>query len=435
MVLGALACAAALGRPAAADEPKSPLEERVERLEADNAALRALLEQPKPVAHLSLEDVRLRFSGYLDLGFFATQGDGVAYVRDPGKLASPGTGGTPWVFRGDPWSNPINAQGDSADLGLDRTNLPRYDPIASGGHPSFLVNRANLGLKLTVGEHVFSEIGLNFEPRQGRLGSPGDLFEVDLAYLEWIPSRQLDLHVFAGKVESTFGIEYRSRHAPDRPGVTPSLIARYTTGTPTGLKVRGSVGDGRFVYNVAVTNGSTATERFGHFFDEIDHNDAKTLSGRLALVLGGDTVKVELGASGAYGAQDLQSKSGVHQWQVGGDLRVEAGDLVFRGEYLHAHADGGGSEVAPSLHADGFYAEALYQVIPELALLARADLRNARLFADPNLYLTNTLRATGGLRLDLSFHLVAKLEYLHVVELDGPEIPDDVFTSSLVVRF
>jgi len=38
-------------------------------------------------------------------------------------------------------------------------------------------------------------------------------------------------------------------------------------------------------------------------------------------------------------------------------------------------------------------------------------------------------------RFDISWNLIAKLEYLHLVEVTGPEIPDDVFTSSIIFRF
>ena len=41
------------------------------------------------------------------------------------------------------------------------------------------------------------ETSLNFEPRQGRLGSSGDQFDLDLAYLEWVPFKTADVHVFA----------------------------------------------------------------------------------------------------------------------------------------------------------------------------------------------------------------------------------------------
>jgi hypothetical protein len=386
--------------------------------------------------HLTLMDgVRLRLTGYVDAGFFATQGDGTAYVRDAGKLLHPEYQGVvPWVFLGDPWGNPINSEGDSADLGLDRTNVPRFDPIQSGGHPSFIVNMVNLGLAASVGESLFFETSIGFEPRQGQLGSSGDQFDVDLAYLEWVPFKAFDLHVFAGKFESTFGIEYRTRKAPDRFGVTPSLISRYTVGTMTGVKVRASVFDQRLTMNVAVTNGGSFTEKFAHFFNEIDMNGGKTLSGRVSLLLP-LPVTAEIGASGEIGAQDEQRSNSTIQWLAGADARVTFGDLTFKGEILRGHADGGGIDEAARLHVTGWYGEVQYQLLPWLGLLGRVDRRKADLLAFPNLYLTDLLRITGGLRFDLSWNVIAKVEYLRLVEVTGPEIPDDVFTSSIVFRF
>jgi hypothetical protein len=343
-------------------------------------------------------------------------------------------GVVPWVFMGDPWGNPVNAQNDSADLGLDRTNIARFDPIQSHGKPSFLVNMMNLGMAASVGSELFFESSFDFQPRQGNLGSSGDQFDVDLAYLEWVPFKALDLHVFAGKFESTFGIEYRNRKAPDRFGITPSLIGRYTTGTLTGLKLRGSFFDQRLTINVGLSNGGTFTEQFAHFFNEIDANGGKTVSGRVSFLLP-LPVTAELGVSGEAGAQDGQPSDAAVQWLLGADLRVAAGDFTFKGEILRGHADGGGVSQAPRIHVTGWYAEGDWQVLPWMGVLARVDRRKADLLAFPNLYLTDLLRVTGGLHFDISWNLAARLEYLHLIEVSGPELADDVFTSSLTFRF
>lgn len=400
------------------------------------APLRAEEQSSPSVTHFTLLDnVRLRLTGYVDMGFFATQGDGTAYVRDAGKALHPEFAGVvPWVFLGDPWGNPINAQGDSADLGLDRTNIARQDPIQSRGHPSFIVNLVNLGTVVSVGNDLLFETSLGFEPRQGQLGATGDRLDIDLAYVEWIPLRAIDLHLYVGKFESTVGIEYRNRKAPDRFGVTPSLIARYTTGNPTGIKARAGFFENRFVVAVGLTNGGMFTEKFAHFFNETDMNSGKSASGRVSLALP-LPIAVEVGASGAVGAQDGQSSDAKVQWTAGADLRVAAGDFVFKGEFLRGHADGGGIDQSARLHVTGWYGEGTWQILPWLGVLARLDRRKADLLAFPNLYLTDLLRSTTALRFDITYNMIAKLEYLHIIEVTGPSLPDDVFTSSFILKF
>src|SRR5439155_230278 len=162
------------------------------------------------------------------------------------------------------------------------------------GHSSFLVNLVNLGLVASVGERLLFEVSLNFEPRQGNLGSPGDLVDVDLAYLQWRPWQEIDLSFYLGKLESTFGIEYRRRKAPD--------------------------------------------------------------------------------------------------------LRFELRDFVLRAEYLESHADGGGVLEVPWLRAQGAYVELAYQFLSWLGGYARADWRKARLYVDPNLYVSNVERLSAALR-------------------------------------
>ncbi len=431
-----LALAATGGSLAGADEPpEPPPPPGGEGGPAPSPSPAEPANPPPSASSLSVfGGVRLRFTGYLDIGFFDAAGDGVAYVRDVGKKLHPEETDVPWVFLGDPWSNPVNSQGDSADLGRDRTTIPRFDPIASGGKPSFLVNMVNLGMVGGAGEKLLFEFSVDFEPRSGTLGSSGDQIDIDLAYLEWMPWKSRDIHVFAGKFESTFGIEYRRRKAPDRPGITPSLIARYTTGTPTGLKLRGSLLHQKVTYNLGLTNGTVTTEKFAHFFDELDTNAGKTVSGRISFQLP-LPFTLEVGASGLSGAQDLQPSARDRYNQYGVDLQLVAHDLTVRAELLRATADGGGVTRAPSLNARGGFVEAFYQLWPWAEVLGRADFRKARLLTYPNLYLSDTARATVGARFDISPNAIGKVEYLHIMERTGPELDDDVATVSFVFKF
>jgi hypothetical protein len=212
------------------------------------------------------------------------------------------------------------------------------------------------------------------------------------------------------------------------------MIQRYTSGNPTGLKVRGSTWKRRLTVNVALTNGSVATESFAHFFDEIDTNGGKTVSGRVSLTLPLKPT-LELGASGLYGAQDLRVDDTDPYRQFGFDALFRTGGLTVRAEWLKALANRSHTPAVPGLDVKGGYGEGSYQALPWLGVYLRGDFRKASLRADTNLYLTDTVRGTAGLRLDPTPNIIAKVEYLRIKERHGPDLDDDVFTSSLIFRF
>ena len=83
---------------------------------------------------------------------------------------------------------------------------------------------------------------INFVPRTGNDFSLGDAFDVDIAQVEWLPTESQRTSIFVGKMDPVFGIEYRDRKSDRRFGITPSLIARYTTGTALGIKMRTKLG-------------------------------------------------------------------------------------------------------------------------------------------------------------------------------------------------
>ena len=362
-----------------------------------------------------MDNVLVVLNGYVDIGFFDAAGDGVAYDRDAGLRLNDRP--APWMYHGDPWANAVNSQGDSADLGLDRTNVDRTDRVASAGQPTFLVNTWHPGIALFAGRKLQVRGELDIEPRRGDLGDVADSVSLDFAHLDWRPFDRNDLHVYVGQVESTFGIEYRDRHAPDRFGITPSAIARYTTGTPVGIKVRGSVR--RIVwYSAAVTSGSTVNQRFGHFFDE------QTGSARVAARAEG-SARVELGISGSAGL--LGSR------QVGIDLQIDGAGLEVRTEALITDLTDGQGDW---LRARGGYIEVAYHAFNWAGPLVRVDRRDAELVTGPNYYDSDTLRWTTGFRFDMTYNAIAKVEYVYIDELgQGAEIDDNVFTTSLVFRY
>ncbi|HVV53539.1 MAG TPA: hypothetical protein VHO06_28035, partial [Polyangia bacterium] len=291
---------------------------------------------------------------------------------------------------------------------------------------------------------------LDFTPRTGSNFSLGDVFDADIAQLEWMPTRSQRTSIFVGKFDSVLGIEYRDRKSTQRFGVTPSLIARYTTGTPLGLKVRSKFGDDdRLVIAAAVTNGSSSIEAF-HFYDEIDSNSGKTVSGRVSVRP--FPLDLEVGLSGSWGPQDHAVDDTDAMWFVGADLLAHLGRLDVKAQWLKGGAPGAAAGVAYdpnhtpyglALH-EGGYLELDWMVLPYLGLLARGDVRDAdvwlgnasSLAGASRLYITREWRATGGVRVVVNEHIVAKAEYLHNGEYGGiPQIPNDVFTSSLVLSY
>ncbi|HXI58576.1 MAG TPA: outer membrane beta-barrel protein [Polyangia bacterium] len=395
---------------------------------------------------------RVTVGGYVDFGFFAAQGNGSGIIRDDGNALFPQYKGQyGWVFLGDLLAPTVNSRGEAADLG-DAAGVQRFDGIHSGGAPGFIVNEVNLLLTSSLGEGLLATGSVNFVPRTGSNFSLGDFLDVDVAQLEWMPTRSQKTSIFVGKFDSVLGIEYRERKASQRFGITPSLIARYTTGTALGLKVRSKWGpDDLVVLAAAVTNGSNTTEQF-HFYNEIDTNAAKTASGRLSLhpPL---PLDVELGVSGSYGAQDRAPDSKGAMWFWGVDLQAHILTVDVKAMYLRGAAPGskmGGSADVDlyglKLH-NGGYAEVDWMITPLFGLMGRGELRDAMVWqGDPatavqgaaqganRLYLTKSWRATGGVRVAFSDRIILKAEYLRNGEYGGiPQIKNDVVTTSLVL--
>jgi hypothetical protein len=387
---------------------------------------------------------RVTVGGYIDLGFFATTGNGSGIIRDQGNVIFPQYAGQyGWVFLGDLLATAVNTRGEVADLGDPTGAPPRFDSIHNGGAPSFIANEVNLTLTSGLGETALATASVNFVPRSGSNFSLGDFLDVDIAQLEWMPTKDQRTSIFVGKFDSVLGIEYRERKSNQRFGITPSLIARYTTGTALGVKVRSKFGpDDLFVIAGAATNGSFTTEQF-HFYEELSQHAAKTLSGRASLhpPL---PVDVELGVSGSWGTQDRSPLNTGAMWFWGVDLALHLLDTVdVKAQYLRGGAPGEPQYDVYGLQLhNGGYAEIDWMITPLFGVLGRAELRDAFVWlGDPSspsganrAYVTKNWRGVGGVRIAFSDRIVLKAEYLHNGEYGRiPQIKDDVFTSSLVL--
>src|SRR4029079_1693030 len=236
--------------------------------------LAAIQQAPKP-------QFPIKVSGYGDIGLFATQGDGTGFRRHVCHEMFPSHADFGWVFYGDLLATQINSRGDVAALG-EAPGVARFDSVHSDGKLTFLVNELNLTVSAGLGPSALFTSSVNFTPRSGSNFSLGDSFDVDLAQLDRTPTPAGKTSIFVGKVDSVLGHEYKTRKSPQRFGITPSLVARYTTGTAVGVKARTLLAGDHIVVAAAVTNGSFGTEQF-HFFQETDSNNFKTLSGRAAL--------------------------------------------------------------------------------------------------------------------------------------------------------
>lgn len=433
------------------DEPEEP-EEPATDVSSPEAAAEEPYEEEVPLVPVgepigAATTLPVRISGYVDFGFFFATGTGAGHRQDLNHQNWPQHRGIGWVFWGDPLSTAINSRGDPASTGDEagRSRAIVDDFIGAGGNSSFLVNEVNLELMSAPHRDVWLLTSIDFLPRGRNISRPdefflGDHIDVDLAFLNWTAFATMDhvLDVQVGKFDSVMGIEYRIQESPDRFGVTPSLIFRYTGGNPLGLKARGRFLQDHVNVAVALTNGSHFRKNFP-FFDEINTNPLPTGAGRIGFRYDG-FVTAELGFSGLVGAQDQQPDPTTLQWQAGADLNVLWEDLELRAEYQQGAAMGAESRGTPCLGAPcldfrGAYGELSYRLFNWFGAMARLGWREAQHRDSGDfLYLVNIMRATVGARFEINRHLILKLEYLHNRELaELPQIDNDVFTSSLVI--
>jgi len=228
-VLAAVALVAATGIPVRASAQSAP-DEGDENDDAsagivlDNAAFVARLAQSEALVRNSQPTVQV--GGYVDLGFFVPQGNGSGYIEDFGHAYFPQYDpvlypltGFGWVFLGDILAPAVNSRGEPADLG-DPAGVDRQDLIDSNGAPSFIVNEVNLTLNGALASTVLGTASVNFMPRTGSDFRLGDAFDVDLAQLEWLVGAERRTSIFIGKFNSVIGIEYQTRKANQKFGIT-----------------------------------------------------------------------------------------------------------------------------------------------------------------------------------------------------------------------
>jgi hypothetical protein len=253
--------------------------------------------------------------------------------------------------------------------------------------------------------------------------------------------------LFAGKFDSVFGIEYLENEANLRTGITPSLLARYTTGQSLGVKAfyRLQIPAlwAAVSVNLAATNGGTMVESLQPQSASLTGKPVG--SGRLGLEFNLPRVEIKLGASAFYGPRNDQHDDSVRQRAFGADARLIVGWLSLSGEWITVDQWPGAADkdnglgvqtLVSGFHADGYYGTAALSLPVELGPLKKITPygRYARRHARFEGFVPITVDSiTAGLRIDFGESLALKGEALINRELEGaPNVANNVYTSSLV---
>ena len=438
--------------PAPAPDPVGPiptpaeLAARIDELEQQAGNAEVVEQNVETLSETVDKLVPLRrfLTIYIDVGWFHVGGNGAGVRSDVGHRNIRDYDDIPadWVLVGDPLSTAINSRGEPADIGAARAIAT--DTVNSDGNPSFIVNALGLAIGRTVGRGISIAGLVELLPRPGP-----DLLDVGLAHIDYRPSRQVDLVLSAGKIDSVLGVEYRAQDAPRRLTVTPSLLCRYTCGRPFG--VQGRLTRGRLLASLSVTNGDNFNERF-EIDEQTGYHLVPTAAAHLQWILPVGQ-GLEVGVSAAAGPQDGQSASHVHQWHYGFDLRLrDLRGVDVYAEFVQGKQQGSSAGAAhaadamrvpsPVAHCGiaqcltykAAYVLASKRVTWWLTPYARVDWRDARHQRGIDfLYVTRALRATAGVHAEMTSRIIAKVEYTANVELGTPQFPNNVLTTSVVV--
>ena len=416
------------------------LEENTERVAELEQRITTLNEQVNKLAPL-----RRFINVFLDVGWFTAGGDGSGVRQDIGHRYVRDHGGVPaeWVLIGDPLSTTINSLGEPADLGASRSIVD--DTIDSEGNPTFIVNTVGLSIGRSLPKNFAVAALVELLPRTGP-----DSIVVENAHVDYRPSNRINFVMSAGKVESVLGIEYRAQDAPDRLGITPSLLCRYTCGRPYG--VRAHLVHEELDLSALVSSGDMFQERFEED-PRLASAKAPTVAGHAQyLVPIANGIKV--GVSAAFGPQDGQTTSRVHQWHYGFDLRVrEIEKFELQAEFVQGKQQGSSTglyyatqampdpnivappcSVAQCLRYKAAYGMASYRATRKFTSYARVDWRDARHQRGVDfLYVSRVVRGTVGAQYAVTNRILGKIEYTYNHELLGPQFPNDVLTTSIVV--
>lgn len=382
----------------------------------------------------------LSIDGYIDVGFAKAQGDGTSFAPNDQSI--------PADYGVDTFAPAVNSRGDVASTNSNGRFVNGFLPrsVGIGGNASFLLNTLDVDLKYAPAATplmVFSRV--QFLPRFTGSGEDTRVY-VEQAFGRLVPFDSQELALAAGKFDSVFGIEYLDNQANIRTGVTPSLVARYTTGQSIGAKLFYRVQiqplQSAVSLNVSATNS-------GNFVESLQPPDASLTgepvgAGRLGYELNTPGIQVKLGASGLVGPRNDQDTQAAHQKAYGFDARVAVAGVYLNAEYVHVDEGEGGPKttslgnfpISSAFNVRGGYVQLAYALplsigaLRKLTVYGRYDRRHAWFEGFTPLTVD---RFTGGVRIELWEALILKAEYLDNRELAGaPTVANNVFTSSLV---
>ncbi len=408
----------------------------------------------------------LVITGYLDVGFARAEGDGTSF---PGSYAATPPPG-PADYYVDSFAPAVNSRGDAAS-----TTVPGAAPVIGGflprsagigGKASFLLNTADVDVRYTASEipvMIFTRVQVIprlYDPDASENIPGGEYTRLYLeqAFGRVTPLKSAELAISIGKFDSVFGIEYLDNEANFRIGITPSLIARYTTGQSVGVKAF-------YRYQIipissAVSVNASATNS-GTFVEALQ-GPSRSLTGvpmlavRVGYELNLPRISFKLGGSAERGPRNDQSfTTEAPQTLLGFDARLILPTLTLSGEYVHvSEEDAGGVTMMPvtkltgtgitgtAVLIDEFYAHGFWiQAAEELplsidpfriTLYARYEQRHAE-FPDFTGSAITVDRTTVGVNVGIGESLQVKAEYLVNREIEGaPSVANNVFTSSAV---
>jgi hypothetical protein len=385
----------------------------------------------------------LTSTGYVDVGFVDAQGDGTSFA--PGDRRLPADYGV------DPFAPAVNSLGEAAstDPGGRFTNgfLPRSAGV--GGRPSPMINTVSADLRYVApGAPVMIYGRAHLLPRFfDRTGARTRLW-VEQAFGRISPFDTHELALSVGKFDSVFGIEYLENQASLRTGVTPSLLARYTTGQGLGAKLFYRRQLAPLWSAVSLNVAATTAAPFVEALQPPDRSltGRPVLSARLGYDLNLPRLQVRLGGSAMRGPRNDQGSPRAGQQALGGDLRISVFGLSLSGEYVHVDQEDGPAHdkrtgLGPQTVASAFHARGAYATLAWALPWAGGALRRATLYTRlerrhawfEGFAPITVARATAGARLDLWDTLALKAEGLLNRELAGaPTVDNDVFVASAV---